>query len=157
MIHSPMLKYIALVMMHASPLLFMSSLASAAPQPLRVQKEKALHVGKTLHYDKNGLIITFLAVKKDHRCPFNATCISAGDAEVVLKVKVGNQKAKVVSIHTNSEPNLIVIPANKLPPGGVGIPKSYGISIGSLNPLPYAGKKTPQGKYRLRLAISTAV
>lgn len=128
-----------------------SEAATAADE----KKNKRLRVGETLHYDKD-LTIKFLGVKKDGRCPINATCISAGDAEVLLRVKVSGSKARTISLHTNEQP-LRHIFSVQYPEGMVGIPKSYSVSIASLNPLPYAGKKTPQSAYRLKLAIATAV
>jgi hypothetical protein len=118
-------------------------------------KAKHLRVGERLDFD-DDLSIRFLSVKKDERCPINAQCVSAGDAEVLLRVKVGTSKSRVVSLHTDDKPNQLVLPV-KRPKGMFGIPKSYVVSIDSLDPLPYAGKKTPQGDYRLRLEISVAV
>ena len=117
---------------------------------------RALRPGQSLHYDR-GLTVTFLGVASDDRCPINAICVSQGDAVVVLRVKAGNQRAKIVRLHTDGEPNELVIPARKFPPGMAGIPKSYIISIESLNPLPTAGVPTRQRDYRLKLAISVAV
>ena len=116
---------------------------------------KGLRVGETLRYD-GGLKITFLAVRNDSRCPINARCIWAGDAEVVLRVKAGNQAARKVTLHTHLKPQTVVIPARIFPPGTAGIPKSYVISIAGLTPQPEAGKKTLQSDYRLQLDISVA-
>ena len=118
-------------------------------------KGKNLHVGETLRYD-GGLKITFLAVRNDSRCPINAKCIWAGDAEVVLRVKAGNQAARKVTLHTNLKPQTVVIPAQVFPPGMAGIPKSYVVGIAALTPQPEAGKKTLQSDYRLKLDISVA-
>ena len=117
--------------------------------------ERGLHVGETLRYD-GGLKITFLAVRNDSRCPINAKCIWAGDAEVVLRVKAGNQAARKVTLHTNLKPQTVVIPAQVFPPGTAGIPKSYVVGIAALTPQPEAGKKTLQSDYRLKLDISVA-
>ena len=131
-------------------------LFSAAPaSAVERGNDKALRVGETLRYD-SGLKITFLAVRNDSRCPINASCIWAGDAEVILRVKAGNQAARRVTLHTNRKPQIFVIPAQLFPPGTAGIPKSYVISIASLTPLPEAGKKTLQSAYRLKLDISVA-
>ena len=119
-------------------------------------KTDVLRVGESLQYDED-LKITFLAVAKDQRCPINAQCLTQGDAVVVLRVKAGNQAARNVRIHSDLKPRKVVIPANVFPPGMAGIPKSYVIGIATLNPLPTAGKVTPQSKYRLRLHISVAV
>lgn len=132
---------------------FISSQSEAA-SPAK-GKGKILSVGETLRFD-NDLSITFIRVKKDGRCPINARCVTAGDAEVILQVKVGSTKSRIVSLHTNDKPNSLVLPV-KYPKGFMGIPKSYLVSIANLNPLPYAGKKTRQSDYRLKLAISTAV
>ncbi len=117
--------------------------------------ERGLHVGETLRYD-GGLKITFLAVRNDSRCPINAKCIWAGDAEVVLRVKAGNQAARKVTLHTNLKPQTVVIPAQIFPPGTAGIPKSYVVGLAGLTPHPEAGKKTLQSDYRLKLDISVA-
>jgi hypothetical protein len=118
-------------------------------------KTKPLRVGERFDYDE-GLSVRFLSVRKDGRCPINAKCVAAGDAEVLLRVKVGAGKPRVVSLHTDAEPNRLVL-AVKYPKGMSGIPKSYVVSVASLNPLPYAGKTTPQGDYRLRLKVDVAV
>ncbi len=113
-----------------------------------------LGVGESSRFD-DGLKVTFLAVKNDSRCPINARCISAGDAEVLLRIRVGSQRPRIVAVHTNYKPRVVVISA--LPPGAVGIPKSYSIEIDTLTPQPYAGKKLRQSDYRLALTISVAV
>jgi hypothetical protein len=131
-----------------------SSIPAEAAKPDK-ETNKRLKIGETLHYDE-GLSITFLAVGKDHRCPINARCIDAGDAEVILRVKLDNQKPRTVTLHTHKKPRQLVIPV-EYPDGMAGIPKSYLISVASLSPLPYIGKKIRRRDYRLKLAISTAV
>ncbi len=128
---------------------------SARDAVLDPGNERVLRVGETLRYD-SGLKITFLAVRNDSRCPINARCTWAGDAEVVLRVKAGNQAARTVSIHTNLKPRKVVIPANVFAPGMTGISKSYIIGIAELTPQPEAGKKTLQSDHRLKLQISVA-
>lgn len=113
-----------------------------------------LHVGETSRYDKGGLKITFLSVASDTRCPTNARCISAGDAEVVLKIKAGNQKAKTVTLHTNGKPRRFVIPANDS--SMIGIPKSYVITLADLTPDRTIGKKIRPRDYEAKLKIQTA-
>ena len=136
-------------------LVFSATRASAQDAALNPGTVPSLHVGETFRYD-SGLKITFLAVKNDSRCPINAQCIWAGDAEVVLRVKAGNQAARKVVIHTNLKPRTIVIPENVFPPGMFGIPKSYVISIARLTPLPNTESELLQSDYRLKLRISVA-
>lgn len=142
---------IRVLAMGTCALIFSATRASAVDPG----NENALHVGETFRYD-SGLKITFLAVRKDSRCPINAQCLSAGDAEVVLRVKAGNQAARKVVIHTNLKPRTVVIPENIFPPGMFGIPKSYVIGIARLTPLPHTEEKLLQSDYRLKLRISVA-
>ncbi|MES2921345.1 MAG: hypothetical protein V4819_07355 [Verrucomicrobiota bacterium] len=128
-----------------------ASSASAADR----ENERTLRVGETLQYDR-GLKITFLAVRNDSRCPIDAQCLWAGDAEVVLRVKAGNQEPRKVILHTNLKPRVVVIPAKVFPEGMAGIPKSYVIGPAILKPLPSTEKKLLQSDYRLKLNISVA-
>lgn len=116
--------------------------------------ERILSVGQTVRFDK-ALRVTFLKVTKDSRCPVNARCITAGDAEVLLEVKVAGKKPELVKLHTHDDPRYVVISA--LPDGMIGIPKSYTVKLKSLTPQPVAGKRTRQRDYRLTLGFSIAV
>lgn len=129
---------------------------ATAATPGEPPKGKRLSVGQTLRFDED-LTVTFLAVLKESRCPINAICTSAGYAEVSLRVKVGKQKPKIVSLNTDGKKKRQIIVAKEYPDGTAGIPKSYAISIASLNPLPFAGKKTKQSDYRLKLKIDVAL
>ena len=138
---------------HSFAVAVASLVFTLAATPSALAETPGLHPGETLRYDE-GLRVTFINVLSDSRCPIHALCVWAGDAEVALRIKVGNQPAKTMTLHTNLKPKVLVIPAN--PPGTVGIPKSYVISIAALNPLPVAGKKTKPEDYRLKLNISVA-
>ena len=134
----------------------LAALATSTTITAGAERDSApLRVGESLQYDK-GLKVTFLAVSRDHRCPINAQCLTQGDATVILRVKAGRQAARNVTIHTHEKSREVVIPASEFPPGMAGIPKSYVISIAHLNPLPLAGNKTPQSRYRLGLRILVA-
>lgn len=135
---------------------FSESSGQEAPAQPIIAKNVPLHVGESMRYDK-GLKITFLSVSKDSRCPMGAFCIVPGDAEVVLRIKVGDQPAKNYRLHTDDQPRHLVIPANDFPTGMVGIPKSYVIKIDGLTPRPRIGKKTLQSDYELSLGISVAL
>src|SRR5690349_9135119 len=47
----------------------------------------------------NDLKLTFRNVDADSRCPIDAVCVWAGDAEVALKIDQGSQSA-VAGLHT---------------------------------------------------------
>jgi hypothetical protein len=114
---------------------------------------RSLAVGQSLRYDA-GLKLTFVQVRNDSRCPINARCISAGNAEVVMIAKVGSQPEKIIRLQTHNKPTYVVLPA--APPGTISTMKTYYLKIGSLNPLPIAGTKTKQSDYRLVLDIDVA-
>lgn len=151
------IKSFAMTVLAASTLSGTSATAATTRRSVRPVKGKGLSVGQTRRHDE-GLAVTFLAVLDDNRCPVNARCVSAGNAEVLLRVKVGKKKAKIVSLNTAGKVDRhVVISANDFPEGMVGIPESYVISIASLTPGRYAGKRIKQSDYRLKLKITTAV
>ncbi|MFA7420874.1 MAG: hypothetical protein WCZ90_14420 [Melioribacteraceae bacterium] len=55
----------------------------------------------------DDLLITFSGVGADSRCPIDAICVWAGDAEVKLKLKKGGLEKEVV-LHTGLTPTAIV-------------------------------------------------
>lgn len=112
-----------------------------------------MRVDESFRYD-SGLKVTFLAVKNDTRCPINARCTSPGNAEIKMRVKIGAQPWKIITLHTNSKPRYVVLSA--LEPGTVGIPKSYILRVTELTPGRTAGKTIKQSDYRMRLSISVA-
>lgn len=113
----------------------------------------SLAVGQSLRYD-SGLKLTFLKVKNDSRCPIGVMCITAGDAEVVLIAKVGNQPDKIIRVHTNYSPTSVSIPAAA--PGTISTMKTYYVKIASLSPFRRMGTTIKQSDYRLALDISVA-
>lgn len=120
-----------------------------------------LKAGESWNYD-SGFKITFVSVESDTRRFPNPTAPRTqkvrGDAVVVLTLEAGNQEPKTVKLHTNGEPKVAVIAANKLPEGMVGIPRSFIVSIRKL--LPETSKRgglRPQRLYRLRLKVDEAV
>ena len=133
----------------------MSLTAAAAPESMPGDGTRTLAVGQTVRFDKGGIRVKFIKVAKDSRCPMNARCITAGDAEVILEVKVGSKKPELVTLHTHDEPRYAVFSA--IPDGMIGIPKSYTVSLQELTPQPIAGRKTRQRDYRLTLGFSIAV
>lgn len=111
-----------------------------------------MSVGQSQRY-ASDLKVTFLAVKNDSRCPLGVFCITAGDAEVELRVKVGDNPAKNVSIHTNRKPQTVTL--SVLTPGAIGIPKSYTLHVSELTPR-RIGVTLKQSDYRLSLGVQTA-
>jgi hypothetical protein len=69
-------------------------------------KDTTLKVGESVLLN-NDLLITFTGVGTDSRCPIDAICVWAGDAEVKLKLKKGNLEREVV-LHTGLTPTSVL-------------------------------------------------
>ena len=146
-----LIKSLTLTALGGSACLFGASQVSAESlKPIG----KALAIGQSLRFD-DGLKLTLVRVRNDSRCPMGALCITAGDAEVVLLAYVGKQRARIIRIHTDLEPRVVILSA--LPPGQIGIPKSYSIRVESLSPFRQIGRKIKQSDYRVVLGVEVAV
>lgn len=146
-----LIKTLALATLSGGGCLLGTSMASAETSKPR---PRGLAIGQSLRYD-DGLKLTFVRVRNDSRCPIGARCISAGDAEVVLLAYVGKQPAKIIRIHTHLDPQMVVLSA--VPPGQVGIPKTYSVRVDALSPTPKIGADIKQSDYRVVLGVSVAV
>jgi hypothetical protein len=60
-----------------------------------------MKIGETIGV--GDLRLTFRSVEGDSRCPIDALCVWAGDAEIALKIEQGGQAA-VAALHTTLEP-----------------------------------------------------
>ena len=60
-----------------------------------------MKIGETVSV--GDLRLTFRSVEGDSRCPIDAVCVWAGDAEIALKIEQGSQAA-VAALHTTLEP-----------------------------------------------------
>ena len=60
-----------------------------------------MKIGETVGV--GDLRLTFRSVEGDSRCPIDAVCVWAGDAEIALKIEQGSQAA-VAALHTTLEP-----------------------------------------------------
>ena len=86
------------------------------------------------------LKLTFRGVDADSRCPIDAICVWAGDAEVALKIEQGSQAA-VASLHTMLEPK-------KTEWNG------YTVSLVSLTPVGQASKPVDPKDYRAQVLVT---
>lgn len=88
----------------------------------------------------NDLKLTFRSVDADSRCPIDAVCVWAGDAEVALKIEQGSQAA-VASLHTTVEPKKVEW-------------NGYTISLVTLTPGRQADKPLDPKDYRAQVVVS---
>jgi hypothetical protein len=90
----------------------------------------------------DGARLTFVRVEADSRCPSNVQCVWAGDA--VLRVRIERAGVAVDAvIHSN-------------PQGGNDVVRVSGVVVQlvSVQPLPIAGRRTPDSEYVARFVVS---
>jgi hypothetical protein len=87
----------------------------------------------------NDLKLTFRNVEGDSRCPIDAVCVWAGDAEIALKIDQGSQSA-VAALHTLTEPKKVEW-------------NGYTISLVTLTPVRQASKPVDPKDYRAQILV----
>ena len=82
--------------------------ASIAAQPgkrvIVLEQEFKLKIGESAEMPREGLKIEFDSVTEDSRCPKGVTCVWAGNAKILLKVKKDAAKPANVELNTNINP-----------------------------------------------------
>jgi hypothetical protein len=97
-----------------------------------------MKIGETIGV--GDLRLTFRSVEGDSRCPIDAVCVWAGDAEIALKIEQGSQAA-VAALHTMLEPK-------KTEWNG------YTVSLVSVLPAPRAASSIDPKDYRAQLVVT---
>ena len=88
----------------------------------------------------NDLRLTFRSVEGDSRCPADAVCVWAGDAEIALKIEQGSQVA-VAALHTTLEPKKTVW-------------NGYTISLVAVTPTRKASTSVDPADYRAEVLVT---
>jgi hypothetical protein len=86
------------------------------------------------------LRLTFRSVEGDSRCPIDAICVWAGDAEIALKIEQGTQAA-VAALHTTLEPKKTVW-------------NGYTISLVTVTPARKSTKSGDPADYRAEVVVT---
>ena len=97
-----------------------------------------MKIGETIAVGE--LRLTFRGVEADSRCPIDAVCVWAGDAEIALKIEQGSQAA-VAALHTMLEPK-------KTEWNG------YTIALVSVQPARSASSSIDPKDYRAQLVVT---
>jgi hypothetical protein len=88
--------------------IFLLTFLSIAAQPeqkvIVLQQEFKLKIGESAEAPREGLQLEFDSVAEDSRCPKGVTCVWAGNAKVLLKVKKDGGKPANVELNTNINP-----------------------------------------------------
>jgi hypothetical protein len=112
-----------------------SSSPAAPTAEVPLGSEFSLKPGESALVVSTDLVITFLQVVNDSRCPADAVCIQAGDAVVALSV--GNAG---VELRSNSAPETVV--------------GSYLLRLERVEPYVYVSKPIEPKDYRAVLKLT---
>jgi hypothetical protein len=97
-----------------------------------------MKIGETVSV--GDLRLTFRGVENDSRCPIDAVCVWAGDAEIALRIEQGSQAA-VAALHTTLDPK-------KTEWNG------YTVQLVSLAPATRASKAIDPADYRATILVT---
>lgn len=120
----------------------LSAMACMSPAPTSLESpvELFLKVGETARLRGNILRLTFEEVSRDSRCPKDAFCVTAGEAEVLLTAQSNEKETPLVF---------------RIPPGG-GDAKAFEdftITIKALEPQTESGKSIDPEDYTVEVVV----
>lgn len=119
------------------------TLASITAQPgervIVLDQEFKLKIGESAKASE-GLKIEFDSVTEDSRCPKGVTCVWAGNAKILLKVKKDAGKAADVELNTNINPKT----SRYL---------EYELSLKELKPYPESNAAIKSSDYEVTLTV----
>jgi hypothetical protein len=103
-------------------------------QPFQIKyKEK-------LSNSDHQISLLFDSVRSDSRCPMNANCITAGNAEVKFIFEASKIDVKVM-LNTNTDPKFLMT-------------TQYKIELISLSPIPFIDRATVPSDYSAQVKIT---
>jgi hypothetical protein len=101
----------------------------------------ALKVGQQKSAGKGAVVVKFLSVEEDSRCPVGVQCVWAGNAKIKVKIGYAGGDSKVVEMNTASGPK-----GDQL--------SGWAINLTNLTPLPSKNGKTRAPRYTATFTIS---
>jgi len=100
-----------------------------------------LRVGESASVQGASMVVRFLEVAGDSRCPKGEQCVWEGDATVRISVRRGPGPAELQDLHTSS----------RGPDGQVG--GRYVVRLVRLDPRPVTGRAITQADYEVTLQV----
>jgi hypothetical protein len=111
---------------------------TAMPTEVPLQSEFTLAIGQSVRLSGTSSTVTFESVPQDSRCPANAQCVWAGNAEVRLRITTSGVGA-ATSVNTGVEPrsvsagevrvDLLGLTPHPIAGGPAVDPKSYRVRL----------------------------
>ncbi|HUF30668.1 MAG TPA: hypothetical protein VMM77_08360 [Gemmatimonadaceae bacterium] len=116
------------------------------PQPKVVptNAEFTLRRGESASVGGGMLIVTFLAVENDSRCPVDVVCVWGGDAELHFRLASEKSEAAAIvdTLHTGVEPRAATY-------------LGYTVTVNGLQPYPHSSDEPGSRDYRVALVVTT--
>jgi len=130
------------VMRHALIAIAVAVCAACSPASptARLNENFVLSPGESTSVSGTNVIVRFVGVQGDSRCPADAVCIQGGDAIVRVEVLPSTGGATTYDLHT----------ANSQPVRHVDV----FIALVELAPYPFASRPTQPGDYRATLRVT---
>ncbi|HEY0939746.1 MAG TPA: hypothetical protein VGE08_06590 [Steroidobacter sp.] len=132
-----MIRAVALSCFFVATLTSCGTAVSQAAQPVDLGAEVMLAPGESASFRSAGIVVQFLGVTKDSRCPRDTTCMWAGDAAVLLSIR--NPRQAPIR--------------HEVLEGEHVIAGDYLITVVRVQPEPVAPAKIPQESYRATLQL----
>ena len=104
-------------------------------------REFQLKAGDSVSIQGAGLDLRFSRVAQDSRCPADAVCVTAGDAEAVFEVTLSGRAPGAVSLHT--------APGR----GQQATVGDWTLTLSGLEPYPHASGPVAPSDYRAMLRV----
>ena len=123
------------------PALFLILIMGVTLASAQAEKTLIIKHGKSAQFAKSGLVIRFLEVTEDSRCPKGVACVWAGTAKVKLLVIKGKLSKQ---IELGLEPSLQAAETF-----------GYRIKLDSLTPYPEASRPIQKSQYTVSLKIAS--
>jgi hypothetical protein len=115
------------------------------PQPkvVATNVEFTLRRGERAALDDGSLLVTFLAVASDSRCPADVVCVWQGDAGMLFRIESTRAEAPTVvdTLHTELQPRSVSY-------------LGFTITIKRLLPYPYSNDEPGARDYRASLVVT---
>ena len=113
--------------------------ASVASPTNPIDTPFTIGVGEAASISGAGLVIEFLGVSGDSRCPADALCIQGGDA--IVRIRVAGNGTASYELHTGDASRATVAHGR------------YLISLVELQPYPFSSTPTDPDDYRATLIV----
>lgn len=110
---------------------------SPPPQPIDLGADVTLAPGASATYRPAGIVVQFVSVVTDSRCPRDVTCMWAGEVKVLL------------SIQSNQKPPT----RHELLEAGHAISGDYRVTVVRVQPEPVSSGRIPPENYRATLQL----